>query len=560
WCDLLGLARVSRHDSFFALGGHSLLAVQMIERLRVRGLSLAVRDLFQTPVLWVLARTLGEFREIPVPPNRITTDIPKLTPELLPLIDLTQEEICRIVTTVPEGCANIQDIYALSPLQDGILFHHLLTTDGDPYLLSAQIAFADRGTLERYLWAIQQVVNRHDILRTAFVWEGLSTPAQVVWRHAALSVTELTLDPRDGAIPQQLAQRFDPRQYRIDLTQAPLLHFGLARERDGRWILQLLHHHLIGDHSTLKIMHAEVQAFLEARGHTLPPPQPFRNLVAQTRLGTSTQEHEDFFKAMLAEVSEPTLPFVLTQVHQDGSQIDEAHHMLSAGLNYRLRTLAKRLNVSLASLCHVAWAQVLARASGQEQVVFGTVLFGRMQAGEGADRAMGLFINTLPIRLDVDDTKTVECVHKTQARLAELLEHEHASLTLAQRCSGVPAGTPLFSALLNYRHNAMPTDDHHTGIELLSAQERTNYPFALSVEDFGQALGLTAQVQSPIDPQRVCGYMEQALISLTDALEQTPDLPVRQLDILPQSERTLLLKTWNDTRASYPAEQQCIHH
>ncbi|MCG1056145.1 hypothetical protein KQH49_14935, partial [Mycetohabitans sp. B5] len=110
----------------------------------------------------------------------------------------------------------------------------------------------------------------------------------------------------------------------------------------------------------------------------------------------------------------------------------------------RLRAHAKRLGVSLASLCHLAWAQVLARASGQQRVVFGTVLFGRMQAGEGADRAMGLFINTLPLRLELDGSVQA-CVRSTQARLAALLEHEHASLALAQRCSGVPAGTPLFS-------------------------------------------------------------------------------------------------------------------
>ncbi|MFP4897579.1 condensation domain-containing protein, partial [Paraburkholderia sp. EG304] len=87
-----------------------------------------------------------------------------------------------------------------------------------------------------------------------------------------------------------------------------------------------------------------------------------------------------------------------------------------------------------ASLCHLAWAQVVARSSGREQVVFGTVLFGRMHGGSGADRAMGLFINTLPVRLDVDGTGVGESVRRTHARLAELLTHEHAPLALAQRC------------------------------------------------------------------------------------------------------------------------------
>ncbi|MCG1040810.1 MULTISPECIES: non-ribosomal peptide synthetase [Burkholderiaceae] len=559
WTELLGVDQVSRHDSFFALGGHSLLAVQLIERLRRRGIGLSVRALFDTPVLMALAQTLGEHREVVVPPNAITPATTALTPEMLPLIELTQAEIDRIIKQVPGGVANIQDIYALSPLQDGILFHHLLTRDGDPYLLITQLAFDTRARLDQYLDALQQVVNRHDILRTALVWEGVSTPAQVVWRQAPLSVIELTLEPADGPIAEQLARRFDSRHARLDLTQAPLLRLAVAQDTDDRWVLVQLMHHLLGDHSTLEMMHVEVQAFIAGEGRRLPPAQPFRNLIAQARLGVNQAEHERFFSDMLADIEEPTLPFGLVQVHRNGTQVSEAHRMLPQALNDRLRAQAKRLGVSLASLCHLAWAQVLARASGQQQVVFGTVLFGRMQAGGGADCAMGLFINTLPLRVNLDGSvKTSVCA--THARLAALLEHEHASLALAQRCSSVPAGTPLFSALLNYRHNVVTLDEHGMppGIERLSIEERTNYPLALSVEDFGKALGLTMQTVEPLEPARMCGYMQQALQSLSDALEAAPDTPVQQLQVLPEAERQLLLDTWNATQQAYP-EHGCVH-
>ncbi|WP_338861467.1 amino acid adenylation domain-containing protein [Mycetohabitans rhizoxinica] len=559
WSELLGLERIGRHDSFFALGGHSLLAVQMIERLRHLGLGLSVRALFDTPTLSVLAQSLGQHREAAVPPNLISSETSTLTPELLPLIDLTQADIDRIVEQVPGGITNIQDVYALSPLQDGILFHHLLTAEGDPYLMSTQLVFDNRELLDRYLYAVQQVVNRHDILRTAFAWENLSCPAQVVWRHAPLSITELTLDPADGLPTEQLAQRFNPREHRIKLTQAPLLRFVIAQNSDGRWLLLQLLHHLIGDNSTLERMYTEVQAFIEGRGETLPPAQPFRNLVAQARLGISEEAHEQFFTDMLADIAEPTLPFGLAEVHRDGAQVAESHQMLPQKLNDRLRAKAKRLGVSLASLCHLAWAQVLARTSAQQKVVFGTVLFGRMQAGDGADSAMGLFINTLPLRVDLDGNVR-DSVRDTHTRLATLLEHEYASLALAQRCSAVLSGTPLFSALLNYRHNETPSGESRTtsGIEFLSVEERTNYPLMLSVEDFGNALGLTAQAVWPLDPVRVCGYMHQALQSLAEALEYMPEMPVRQLEVLPDSERALLLQTWNATKRDYPLHL-CIH-
>ncbi len=372
--------------------------------------------------------------------------------------------------------------------------------------------------------------------------------------------TELTLNPADGPVSQQLTRRFDPRQHRLDLSEAPLLRFVVAQETDGRWFLLQLLHHLIGDHTTLEVMDREVHAYLEGQEGNLPGPTPFRNLIAQARLGVSQAEHIRFFTDMLAEVDEPTLPFGLTEVHRDGSQVTESHRMLTAALNDRLRSQARRLGVSLAALCHLAWAQVLSRTSGQEKVVFGTVLFGRMQASEGADNSMGLFINTLPLRLDMDDTPVRDTVQAAHTRLAGLLEHEHASLALAQRCSGVPGESPLFSSLLNYRHNALSatSDELINDLEFISGQERTNYPLALSVEDFGDALGLTAQVVQPFDPARLCGYMQQALESLVEALEQAPETPVRALNILPEAERTLLLTTWNATETVYP-EALCIH-
>ncbi|WP_457811679.1 AMP-binding protein [Sinorhizobium meliloti] len=481
---------------------------------------------------------------------------------MLPLIELAQPEIDRIVATVPGGVGNIQDIYGLSPLQDGILFHHLLASRGDPYLLVSQMAFADRGLLERYLGAVQQVVDRHDILRTAFVWEGLSSPAQVVWRKAVLEVSEVELDDCDGSGAEELKRRFDPRRQRIDLGRAPLLRFVIAREPgSGRWLLLQLLHHLIGDHTTLEVMHSEVRAVLDGRAHELAAPQPFRNLVAQARLGVDAKAHEAFFREMLADIDEPTMPFGLSEVYGDGSGSREAGRMLPQALNDRLRQQARRLGVSLASLCHLAWGQVMALSSGREQVVFGTVLFGRMHAGAGADRALGLFINTLPVRLDLDGTGVEASVRTTHARLSELLAHEHASLALAQRCSGVAAPAPLFSALLNYRHNpavACEADDLLSGMEWLGSEERTNYPLTLSVEDSGEALGLTAQVVEPISADRVCGYMQQVLEQLAEALEHAPNRPVRDLDILPAAERTYLLEDLNRTAADYPSER-CIH-
>ncbi|WP_186122521.1 non-ribosomal peptide synthetase [Burkholderia gladioli] len=556
WAELLGVERVGRHDNFFALGGHSLLAVQLIERLRQIGLTLAIRDLFEQPALAALSATLGQSREVVVPENRIGPDTRAITPDLLPLADLSQTDIDRIVAQVPGGIANIQDIYALSPLQDGILFHHVLSTHGDPYLLSAHLAFADRAALDRYLHAISRLVERHDILRTAVLWEGLGSPVQVVLRRASVEVSELVLDGNGEAIAKQLQDRIHPARYRMDLAQAPLLRFVVAEEAGGRWQAIMLLHHLVGDHSTLAILNEEVQATIDGQAHLLPEPQPYRNLVAHARLGLPASAHEAFFSKMLGDVDTPTLPFGLALAHDDMAPVYEARRIVPVGLDARLRALSRTIGVSLAAMCHLAWAMVLARTSGQRQVVFGTVLFGRMAAGAGSDRTMGLYINTLPLRIDIDATDVRAAVRDTQIRLAGLLAHEHASLALVQRCSGIGANVPLFSALLNYRHNVRldAPSQWPCDVELLEAHERTNYPVTLSVEDYGDALEFAAQVIAPELPDRICAYMQHALEQLADALDAGSG-SLDHLQVVPEDERALLIDTLNATDAPYDRNQ-----
>ncbi|MBN5246309.1 non-ribosomal peptide synthetase [Serratia ureilytica] len=558
WRELLGIERVGRHDNFFELGGHSLLAVKLMAQLRRVGLSAGVQTLFTAPTLSTLAQTLVTQQEVSVPANGIQPGCASITPEMLPLAALSQPEIDAVVAQVPGGVANVQDIYALSPLQEGILFHHLLAEQGDPYQLSAVLRFDSRARLDAWLAAMQQVIDRHDILRTAFITQGVSSPVQVVWRKAELSLQELRLDPAQGDIGSRLTALFDPRRVRPDLTRAPLLSFVAAREEEGSWCVLQQWHHLIGDHSTLTVMQEEINLILAGRGDELAKAPPFRNAVAQARLGVSNAEHEQFFRTLLADIDEPSLPFGLSDVHGEGRDISTAHLALPHALNQQLRRQARRMGVSLASLCHLAWAQVLARATGRDEVVFGTVLLGRMQAGDGAERALGLFINTLPLRLDVNEVGAESAALQAHIRLSGLLAHEHAPLALAQRCSGVAAGTPLFSALLNYRHNSGEETALPAGVTLLDSQERTNYPFVLSVEDGGDSLGLTAQVRQPIEALRVCGYMAQALSALAQALEEAPQTPICELDVMPDEEYALQLCSWNHTTEPYPADT-CVH-
>ncbi|MCF5707191.1 amino acid adenylation domain-containing protein, partial [Pseudomonas syringae] len=559
WSKLLGVDRVGRHDHFFELGGHSLLAVKLIEQMRKLELHADVRVLFSQPTLSALAAALGDAEEqLQIPDVGIPGGCEHITSSMLTLLDLEQSAVDRIVAAVPGGACNIQDIYPLAPLQEGILYHHIAAEQGDPYLLQAAFALDSRAELDAFVAAMQAVIDRHDVLRTALVWDGLEQPVQVVLRQAMLTVETLELNAAEGDIARQLQTLFDPRDQRLDLGQAPLMRMACAFDTPNqRWVAILLFHHIALDHTALEVMQHEMQCLLEGDAEALETPMPYRRYVAQARMAIRQSAHEHFFREMLADVQEPTLPLGLKEIQGDGRGVEEHRHTLDRALSLRLRAVARQLGVSPASLHHLAWAQVIGALSGRSDVVFGTVLLGRMQSGAGAERALGMFINTLPVRVSLGALSVSQGVRQTHARLTALLGHEHASLALAQRCSGVPASMPLFSALLNYRHSPVASDtevERWGGAQVLEVTERTNYPFMLSVDDLGEGFLLSVQTVVAIAPQRVAGYMTAALESLADALESTPHLPIHGLNILPAQERTQLLAGFNDTVAAYPLE------
>jgi amino acid adenylation domain-containing protein len=480
----------------------------------------------------------------------------RITPGMLPLVELTQAEIDVVVASVPGGASSVQDIYPLAPLQEGILFHHLLSETGDPYLMAVAYGFDSRAGLDAFVRAFQSVVDRHDILRTSVVWEGLREPVQVVWRRTEVPVQEVTLDPAGGDALARLRAHLDLRRLRLDLRKAPLLRGFVAWDAGrSRWLMLMLLHHLIADHATLEVIHGEIDACLS--GKTLPAPVPFRGFIAGLRTGMSVAEHEAFFTSMLSDVEAPTAPYGWLRAQGEGRGVAEARLLLDPQLSSRLRKRSRQFGVSAAAVCHLAWAVVLARLTGRDDVVFGTVLFGRMHGGGG--QAVGPLINTLPVRLSIGGG-VHDGVRAAQSSLAALLRHEHASLVLAQRCSGVAAPVPLFTSLLNFRYSKADAGGGAglVGAQFLGGEERTNYPLTVSVDDLGADFGLTVQVVDPVDPMCVGEYLRQALLGLVRALDDEPGRPLASLDVLPPDERELILHGWNATAAPWP-QDACLH-
>ena len=558
FAQVLGLepGRVGAEDDFFVLGGYSLLAVSLVQRLRERGVAVSVRALFETPTPAGLATAAGP-PEVAVPPNLIPAGAQQITPQMVTLADLTEEEIGRIVDGVDGGAANVADVYPLAPLQEGMFFHHLMAADTstDVYLTPVVAGFASRGRLEEFLGAVQRVIDRHDIYRTAIAWQGLPEPVQVVWRHAAVPVTEVTVTAGGPAGVEELLAAAGSW---LDLRRAPLLRALVAAEPGtGRWLALLQVHHLVLDHLGLEVVLDEITAVLRGEVDRLPAPLPFRDFVAHARLAVPREEHERYFAALFGDVSEPTAPFGLLDVRGDGTDIERARVAVDAELVGRLRARARALGVSPATVFHLVFARVLAVAAGREDVVFGTVLLGRMHAGSGADRIPGPFINTLPVRVDAGAAGAADAVAAMQAQLAALLAHEHAPLALAQQASGVAAPAPLFTSVFNYyRHSQGPGPEPGgglAGIRMLFGRDRTNYPLTVGVDDAGTGFVVTVDAVGPGDPAQVCALLQTAAASLVGVLEDDPATPLRAVQVLDAAGRRQVQADWNDTAAAVPA-------
>ncbi|MET3381553.1 non-ribosomal peptide synthetase [Variovorax paradoxus] len=550
---LIGLLEQRRFEARIEQGE---LVVKAPRGVLTPGVMASLKLHKQALLSWVAAN--GE-RAAPAPAAQQA----RITPQMLPLVRLEQAQIDRIVAATPGGAGNVQDIYSLAPLQEGILFHHLLQQQGDAYLTRLLMGFDSRELLDRFVAAMNEVIARQDVLRTAVQWDGLAEPVQVVWRQAQLEVE--TLEFADE-VQARLQAHADPGRYRLDVRQAPMMRgfaaFDATFEASGRWLLQMLYHHLVMDHVTMELLVHEVGLVMQDRRAELPEPVPFRNFVAQARLSAREAEHEQFFRAMLGDVEQPTAPFDLLDVRGNGSDAVQAKLRLEPALCADVRRVARAHGVSPACVFHLAWAQVLGRCSAREDVVFGTVLFGRLQGGAGADRAMGMFINTLPLRVRLDGRSAATALEETAASLAGLLRHEHAPLTLAQRCSGLAANTPLFSALLNYRHSRdepAQGEEGIAGIRYLDSRDRTNYPFVLHVDDHGDGFSVTAEIVERVDAARIAGWVRETLEHLRHALDQAQDTPMHAIETLPPAERAQVLQGFNATHRDHSGDGELVH-
>ncbi|MDB4951685.1 MAG: tycC3 [Gemmatimonadetes bacterium] len=444
---------------------------------------------------------------------------------------------------------NVEDLYPLSPLQQGMLFHTLLAPQDSAY--TEQITYDLAGALrvDELHRAWQGAVDRHPALRTAFFWEKLPKPLQVVHRKVVLP---LRRDDLRALAPDARAARVEElreadRARGFDLSRPPLVRLTLLRMEDERWTLVFTFHHMLLDGWSLPILLQEVlftyETAVAGLRSALTPPRPFRDYIGW--LGRQDlAAAEGFWRRALAGFAGPVMP-AFAPPERPRAGYHKASLRVDEGLTARLQALARSRKVTLNNVVQAAWALLLSRWSGAADVVFGATASGRPAELPGVEHMVGMFINTLPVRARMEPDTTVDgLLERLGAFTAEARLYEHTPLVDVQGWSEVPRDHPLFHALYVFENvPVQPRTDQQEvhlaeaetlpeelgTLRILDAQspERTTFPLLLVVAPGAEGVALRLVV----DTQRYAPETgERMLRHLAHVLERFAANPAARLD------------------------------
>ncbi|MCW5314093.1 amino acid adenylation domain-containing protein [Nostoc sp. KVJ3] len=448
---------------------------------------------------------------------------------------------------------NIEDLYELSPMQQGMLFHTLYAPESEVYFEQFLCTLSGELNFLAFQQAWEQVVARHPVLRSSFYWEEIEKPLQMVSKEVNLSWKELDWQNLTPDEQQQHIADFlkCDRQKGLDLAETPLMRFTLIYLGKQTYQFIWSHHHILFDGWSMQIILKEVLTFYEADYRSeylrLKPSRPYRDYIHWLQQQDIAQA-KNFWRQTLQGFEAP-ISLIGNREQGIGNSKEEIYNeqpfQLSQTVTEKLQYAARQHHLTLNNLVQGAYALLLSRYSGESDVVFGATVSGRPPTFENVESMVGLFINTLPIRLDVDGkTELLSWLKHLQTQQLEQEQYAYFPLAEIQQISDIPPGTPLFESILVFENYPIDSAEEEVKETLkisdIRCFERTNYPLTVVVNPQSKLSGRIIYDANRFEQQtisRMIGHFQTLLAGMAANLQQD----ISQLSLLSAAEEEELL-------------------
>jgi len=463
---------------------------------------------------------------------------------------------------------DVEDFYPLTPMQEGMLFHSLYAPNSGMYVSShaCLLEGLDVAAFERS-W--QRVLDRHPILRTAFIWKNTERPIQAVIKHVAIPLhrEDWSDAPQSGLNARVENYLQDDQARGFKLNRAPLMRLALMEIAHGNYEFIWSYHHLIMDGWSQPIVLKEVLAFYDAfsngRELDLTTGRPFRDYVEWLQRQDLSRA-ESFWRNTLNGFTAPTpisIARVIRDSHSNGNSTGAYRMRLSEEASSSLQTFARQNQLTMNTLVQGAWALLLSRYSGESDVVFGAVVSGRPPDLAGVETMAGNFINTLPVRVQIaPDVHVIPWLRRIQEQQAETRQYEYSPLAELQRWSDAPRNQQLFDSIVAFENypveRVMRQGPASRRAAIHHAGEKTNYPLTVVVapdEQLAVRFDFDTGQFDSVTIERMAGHLRVLL----EAFAANPQQRVTLLPMLTEAERSRLLPAL-DSETEFPVSH-CLH-
>lgn len=461
---------------------------------------------------------------------------------------------------------NIENIYPLSPTQQGILFHTLRAPQSGVYVVQSCYTFSKNIHISAFQQAWQQVINQHPILRTSFHWKQHKEPFQVVHKSVDLPWQEYDWQELSVTAQQEKLTVFlaTDRQQEFNISQPCLIRLTLIKIAQETFHFIWSSHHLILDGWSGALVLNQVfqayEALCQGKVLSLPRSRPYQDYIAWLKQ-QDLAKAEAFWRNQLKGFNAPT-QLKVNSGSNSAIGCGEELIKLSSDTTAALQSFARQHKLTLNTLVQGAWAILLSRYSGEDEVVFGATSAGRPPALVSSESMVGLFINTLPMRVKISGNELlIPWLQKLQAQQIETQQYEYSPLVQVQGWSEVPRDLPLFETILVFENYPVDASLKAKATEMqihnIQSKESTNYPITLSV---GVNTELTLQILYDGDRfdeptiMRMLGHLQ----TLLEGMVANANKSICSLPLLTATEIHQQLVEWNNTQTEYPKDK-CIH-